>query len=249
MQANEIVGSSPRSAHPRPTPIASWGHLAGFLLIMAGVMAFGFYAQHSSSSGPQSGQLAGHGVAVQIYLSAGFMDWLLLYYCWGGVKSRGGNLETLSGGRWKSWRDVLTDVAIAIPFWVVWEGVANGVARLLGPTDAKSVESLLPRSLAEILLWIAVSITAGICEEMAFRGYLQRQLHALGGSATLAVGAQALVFGVAHSYQGWRQVAVISVVGVLFGVLAAWRRNVRANMIAHAVTDIWEGWLKFVVFR
>jgi hypothetical protein len=54
---------------------------------------------------------------------------------------------------------------------------------------------------------------------------------------------------VAHSYQGWRQAVVISAVAILFGVLAAWRRNLRANMIAHAWTDIWEGWLKFLVFR
>jgi hypothetical protein len=43
-------------------------------------------------------------------------------------------------------------------------------------------------------------------------------------------------------------VAVISVLGVLYGELAAWRGNLRANIIAHAWTDIWEGWFKFVVW-
>jgi uncharacterized protein len=120
--------------------------------------------------------------------------------------------------------------------------------RSLGPSNAKSVGDLLPRSLIEILLWIVVSITAGFCEEIAFRGYLQRPLHALSGSIGVAVVAQALVFGVAHGYQEWKQVAVISVLGVLYGALAAWRRNVRAAMVAHAGSDIWQGWLKTVVW-
>ncbi len=52
-----------------------------------------------------------------------------------------------------------------------------------------------------------------------------------------------------HAYQGWTNVIVISVLGILFGVLAAWRGNLRANMIVHAWADVWSGWLKFVVWR
>jgi membrane protease YdiL (CAAX protease family) len=145
------------------------------------------------------------------------------------------------------------DLAIALPFWVLWTGTAYGVHRLLagteGPGSAKTVDSLLPQSLLEIVVWIGVSITAGICEEMAFRGYLQRQLHALSGSMVVAVLAQGLVFGLFHAYQGWRNVAVISVLGVLYGALAAWRGNLRVNIITHAWGDVWEGWLKFVVWR
>jgi membrane protease YdiL (CAAX protease family) len=94
-----------------------------------------------------------------------------------------------------------------------------------------------------------VSVTAGICEELAFRGFLQRQFHALGGNMVVAVLAQGLVFGLFHSYQGWRNVVVISVLGALYGALAAWRRNVRANIVVHAWGDVWEGWLKFVVWQ
>jgi hypothetical protein len=119
----------------------------------------------------------------------------------------------------------------------------------MGPSSAKTVDSLLPQSLLEVLIWIGASITAGVCEEMAFRGYVQRQLHALSGNVGLAVLGQGLVFGLFHSYQGWTNVIVISVLGVLYGVLAAWRGNLRANIITHAWTDVWEGWLKFVVWR
>ena len=43
--------------------------------------------------------------------------------------------------------------------------------------------------------------------------------------------------------------SVISALGVLDGALGAWRKNLRANMIAHAWSDVWEGWLKMVVFK
>ena len=231
--------------------IASWIHLIGFLLIGVGVAALGFLAQHApTGEGPAAGgQLASHGKAIPIYLTAIFMDWALLYYCWVGVHRRGGTLETLSGGRWKTWKSVAIDLGIALPFWVLWEGTAYGVYRLLGSSSAKTVDSLLPQSLLEILIWIAASITAGVCEEMAFRGYLQRQFHALSGNVVIAVLVQGLVFGLFHSYQGWKNVVIISVLGVLYGALAAWRGNLRINILTHAWTDTWEGWLKFVVWR
>jgi hypothetical protein len=47
-----------------------------------------------------------------------------------------------------------------------------------------------------------VAITAGICEEIVYRGYLQRQLSAFTGSLPIAVCLQAAIFGAAHLYQG-----------------------------------------------
>jgi uncharacterized protein len=254
MPANELPGETNSERGKWPRQIASWAHLVGFLLIGAGVVALGFLAQHApaGSGGAAPGQLASHSKAIPLYLSAILMDWALLYYCWRGVHHRGGNLKTLSGGRWTSWKSVAVDMGIALPFWVLWEGAAYGVHWLLsgplGASSAKTVDSLLPQSLLEVLIWIGTSITAGICEEMAFRGYLQRQFHALRGSVVVAVVGQGLVFGLFHSYQGWNNVVVISGLGVLFGVLAAWRGNLRANIVVHAWADIWEGWLKFVVW-
>lgn len=256
MQANEGFAATNPEPRQRPRQIASWGKLVGFLLIGAGVTAYGIYLQLAStgSGGAAAGQFASHSQAIPIYLGAIFMDCALLYYCWVAVHKYGGNMETLSGGQWTSWKAVAADLAIVVPFWVLWEAAAYGVhwlldLRLLGTVAAKSVASLLPQSLLEIVLWIATSITAGICEEIAFRGFLQRQLHALSGNIVVAVLLQGLVFGLFHSYQGWRNVIVISVLGVLYGALAAWRRNLRANIIAHAWSDIWGGWLQMLVLK
>jgi len=251
MQANEVFTAANPEVRQSAPQIASWRHFVGFLLIGAGMVALGFLAQHAptgGSPGASSGHLGRHSQAIHIYLAAILMDWALLYYCWGCVHRRGGNLKTLSGGRWTSWKSLATDVGIAVPFWVLWEGAAYGVHWLLGPSSAKSVDTLLPQSLLEILIWIATSMTAGICEEMAFRGYVQRQFNALTGSVVMAVLGQGLVFGLFHSYQGWKNVIVICVLGVLFGILAAWRRNLRTNIMVHAWADVWSGWLNFVIW-
>ncbi len=230
-------------------PIASMRHFLGLLLIGAGVVAAGFYAQRAGAGTAPAGQLAGHGVAIQVYLFAISLDWALFYYCWAGVHHSGGSLWSLAGGRWNSWRSVGVDLAIALPFWGIWEGTAYAAWRIVGPSTAKSVDSLLPHSFLEILLWTATCATAGICEEMVFRGYLQRQLNSFTGSIATAVVAQGIIFGLFHAYQGWKHVTVICVLGVLYGALAAWRRNLRVNIISHAWSDFWEGWLKFLIWR
>jgi uncharacterized protein len=240
------------AAHPagQPPQIASWRHLAGFFLIIAGLAALGFYSQATKGPvGAGSGDLAKHSAAIGVYLTALVMDFAFLYYCWAGVHRHGGKLSDLSGGRWNSWNEIVRDLAIAVPFWVLWEATAYGVHRLVGESGAKSVDTLLPQTTLEIVLWIALSLTAGFCEELVFRGYLQQQLHTLTGGVPAAVIGQGIVFGLAHSYQGWRQVLVISVLGVLYGVLAAWRKKLWVNVMTHAFTDVWEGWLKFVVLK
>jgi hypothetical protein len=168
MQKNEIRAMDNSESRQRPEQVASWAHLAGLLLIGAGVVALGFLAQHapSGSGASAGGQLAGHSQAIPLYLTAIFMDWMLLYYCWGGVHHRGGSLWTLAGGRWNSWKSVAVDLGIVAPFWVISEGAAYAVAWLLGPGSAKTVDSLRPHSLLEVLIWIGNCATAGICEEM-----------------------------------------------------------------------------------
>jgi hypothetical protein len=139
------------------------------------------------------------------------------------------------GGRWSSLREVMRDVAIAIPFWIVWQAAAGLADAVIGPSNAQSISVLLPIGWLEVSVWIMVSVTAGIVEELVFRGYLQRQLAALSGRISIAVLGQAAVFGLMHAYQGWKAVSVICFLGALFGVVAAWRGSTRPGMIVHAM--------------
>jgi uncharacterized protein len=111
------------------------------------------------------------------------------------------------------------------------------------------VLALLPRSPLEIALWVGISVSAGICEETIFRGYLQRQLMVMTGSRPAGMLLAAGTFGLVHLYQGWRMATVLGLYGLMFGLLAYWRRSVRPGMIAHAWQDALTGVLAAILLR
>jgi membrane protease YdiL (CAAX protease family) len=250
---HEEIPTAANAAPARQKQLASWWHFAGYLAIMAILTRAGFISQRmaSSASSATPGQLMDHSQAIRSYFISIGANLGLTYYIWAGVHWHGGTLHDLTGGRWKTWKSVAIDVAIAIPFWLVWEAAAWAVISLLAllrPDNASSVAGMLPKSPLEVILWIAVSVVAGFCEEIQSRGYLQKQFHALTGSIVVAILAQAAIFGLIHSYQGWQKVIVIAALGLLYGILAAWRRNLRANMLAHAWSDVWNGWLRMLIW-
>ena len=222
-------------------PVASYRHSLVFLAIVVGVMFAGFAAQKREVAG--SGLVESHSHVIPVYLSVTGMNWLLVYFAWRGIRARGGSFGSIIGGRWGSARDVLRDLVIAAVFWGGFIATAWGLHAVLGEGREKSVDILLPRTALEVLMWIATSASAGFCEEFVFRGYAQRQLLAFSQSAVVAVVFQGLVFGMMHSYQGWRAVVTISILGILFGALAAWRKTLRVGMVAHGWQDVWAGWL------
>lgn len=234
--------NEPPTANPGRGPVASYRHSLGFLGIMAVLVLAGFAAQRRATGG--EGLASSHSGIVPLYLSMIVANGMLVYFVWGGVRDRGGNLFDLIGGRWATWRDLGRDLLIAAPFWVLWRGSLWGIAWTLGESHAKTVNILLPQGVLEVSVWLVVSAMAGFCEELVFRGYVQRQVLALSGSTTVAVIGQGLVFGVAHAYQGWQAVVVISGGGILLGWLAAWRRNLRVGMVVHGFADVWAGWLR-----
>jgi len=220
-------------------PIAPIGHTIALIAIILAMAAYGAYLQRNAGSGTH---LVEHrGSALPLYLSLIAAEWGLFRFALIGLKKSGNRMRDVIGQRWASWKDVARDVAIAIAAWAVWTAAETLVVPMLGPDTAKGIDTLLPRGFAEIAAWVALSVSAGICEEAIFRGYLQQQFNALSGSAAIAIGAQAIVFGVGHGYQGLRNTIVIAVFGALYGVIAHWRRNLRPGMIMHAWTDIFSG--------
>jgi len=214
------------------------------LLIQAVLVAIGFWLQHRNGSDSVIPQ---HRNVVWLYLWVMALEWGLVATVRGAVNAQGFRLSDVVGGRWSNWKEIALDLAITVPFLLVWFAAAWLMHRFIGPDSAKSIGNLLPQTTTEIVFWIAVSISAGICEEIVFRGYFQKQFAAYCNSMVAAVMLQGLVFGLGHSYQGAKQMVIISILGMLYGWFAAWRRSLRPNMIAHACSDIWGGWLSSIL--
>ena len=179
---------------------------------------------------------------VPMYLLTMFSEWLVFAYVVAGVRRRGAPISLVVGNRWSSGRQLLRDIGIAAAFWVISVGILALFARLLHiDSSSRTVQFMLPHGALELALWVAVSVSAGICEETIFRGYLQRQFIEFTRSALVGIVLAAMAFGVGHSYQGWRLTILIGIYGLMFGVLAYWRGNIRPGMIVHAWQDSFSG--------
>lgn len=213
--------------------IAPAWHTVLFIAIFLGISVAGGFFQHAAKQHPQA--TAPSGNAVSGYLSVVVFEWLLVLFVRMGVHKRGGRVRDLIGGRWSTPQAVMKDLALGAGLWAVWTGLMN--AHILG-SGTNAAQGLLPQGMLESLTWIPVALSAGFCEELAFRGYLQKQFQAITGSAAWAVLIQAVVFGIGHLYEGVGPVLRIMGFGILFGILALWRKSLRPGMIAHAWSDI-----------
>ena len=115
--------------------------------------------------------------------------------------------------------------------------------------DSKTQLAIAPSTLFDLLLWIAVSCTAGFCEEHIFRGYLLKQALALttraGASRLLAtifsIAITSLIFGSLHLYEGVGGALLISVLGTVYAVIALKLGNLRTVIVAHFLQDFCAG--------
>ena len=220
--------------------VAPRWHTVLFVALFLTLTLGGAFFQREVRSQP--GKMLQHPNVVPLYLSLIAMEWGLFLYVWkGGLRRSGTKLRDLIGGRWQNLRDVAIDATLALGLWTVWMMVEKGWEHRLGPEHAASIQTFLPRRGAEILLWVGVSVSAGICEEVVFRGYFQAQFEGFTRSKWIALFLQAALFGIAHGYQGVEACVKIAIFGVLYGLLALWRGSLRPGMIAHAGSDILSG--------
>jgi membrane protease YdiL (CAAX protease family) len=242
MPASWIDPGAPRRVAPAWHTILLLGFFAGLALL-------GAIRQHvalGAAGAPRAAAAASEASVLALYASLIAGEWALVFYVWrAGLRRAGVPLGAIVGGRWTSAKDVARDVALGVLLWGTWAGVSALWSRLAGPDHAASVGAFLPHGVLESALWIALSASAGVCEEIVFRGYLQRQFTAWTKSPWLALVLQAAVFGVSHGYQGAAACLHIAVFGLLFGAFALWRRSLRPGMIAHALTDVVAGLARF----
>jgi len=175
---------------------------------------------------------------VRFYVFTLVFEWVLFVLVALGVRHRGVPVRIILGDQWRSVRQVLSDIGIAAAFWIGSTGILVFLGWLLRvPALGRNLDFIYPQGSTELSLWIGLSVTAGICEETVFRGYLQRQFIALTKNVPAGILLSASIFGAAHAYQGFRRMILIGTYGAMFGVLAHYRRSVRPGIIAHAWQD------------
>jgi uncharacterized protein len=202
------------------------------LLILSGVAVLTYFSMNRM-------RMAEHPHRVRLYVATIMWEWLLMGYVLVGVRRHHTPIEEVTGARWKNAREFFRDIGIALAFWIGALFILSLLGHLLH--FKANVRYLAPEGALEIALWIAVSVTAGICEEAIFRSYLQKQFTAWTGNETAGLFLSAAAFGAGHAYQGAKATVVLAAYGLMFGILAQRRKSLRPGMITHALHDTLAG--------
>jgi hypothetical protein len=120
-------------------------------------------------------------------------------------------------------------------------------AKTASPAEkSKNIESFgdlvvfLPHTRRELHNFYGVSITAGIVEEVVYRGfviwYLGQFMPVWG-----AVVVSSVAFGLGHSYQGASGALRTGLIGLAFGALYVITGSIWLPIIAHALLDLLQG--------
>src|ERR1051326_2938484 len=255
MSDSPLASPAPVTApeNTRPAPIAPWWHTVLIAALILGNSLLGSSKLEHVGSGA-------HGSRLFLYAGTFILELVLVLLVWFGVYLRGVRMREVIGGRWNRVEDLLIDLGIAAVFWFVAICLLLGLRIALGLVDLHNVQksqeetiralgAIAPHSYVEALSFLLLSVCAGLFEEIIFRGYLQKQFSALARNAFLGIVISGIIFGLAHGYQGWRNMVVIAVFGMFFGVLAYFRKSLRPGMMAHAFQDSIAGIALFFVVR
>jgi membrane protease YdiL (CAAX protease family) len=216
-----------------PAPLASSRHLRRFLYISIGIAVGMFFHARNAAPAPAASKLPFYFMMIAVEV---FFVWFVAM----GAKAHGYGLGDIVGRGWRNLVDAGIDILVAAGTVAFLKFSKPILFYFLGRWTSNT-GFLLPTNFSESATWIAVSLAAGFCEEAVYRGYLQRQLWSVTKSLPLALVLQALIFACGHLYQGWRPALVTAIYGLIFGLVAAWRRSIIPGAIAHAIVDILGG--------
>ena len=116
--------------------------------------------------------------------------------------------------------------------------------RLMGRSRGKAREfmriladRILPQAPPELLAFVALAVTAGLCEEFLYRGFLMAALGRAGLPVWGVVLLSSVLFGLAHLYQGRGGLVSTLVVGTVFGMARIAYDGLVPVMVWHFAVD------------
>ncbi len=106
---------------------------------------------------------------------------------------------------------------------------------------------LAPRNGTEFAAFVPVALTAGVWEEIFYRGFLIWFLASPLGIWGAAI-VSSIIFGLGHLYQGWRGVLRTTFVGMVFSAGYIATQSLWWLILLHAAIDVYAGILSWRVF-
>lgn len=171
----------------------------------------------------------------QIFLLLGLGAWCLLAYGIDAGDLRAA-IDALGLRLRRPWRELGVGLGAGLLAWLVVLVAAVVFGLLLELVLGE--EALAQQLPAPLIVWmaglpvvlrLALSLSAGLVEEIFFRGFLQPRI---------GIGASTLLFVLGHAAYGQPLMLVsLTVLSLLYAALARWRGNVWSAVVAHALFD------------
>src|SRR5208282_3340226 len=177
---------------------------------------------------------------LSLYASTITFQWLAVAVVAWRVRARGLSLEELGlviHGRWRILLAAIVGAATlgSLQWFNLWGvGQTPGKARDFMKVLA---ERILPQSRLELLPYLGLAVTAGVCEEFLYRGFAMAALTRAGLPIWGVVLLSSILFGLAHIYQGRGGLLSTLVIGTVFGTARIAYDGVVPAMLWHFVVD------------
>ena len=181
---------------------------------------------------------------IWLYVSTVLFQWMLTAFIGWRAVARGFSLHELGVTGVRTPGMLLLAVAgallIGAAHWMNLRRMARSKHPAVERLRALGVR-LFPRSAPELVFYIVLALTAALCEEFIFRGFVIAALFHAGLSGLTVVLLSSLMFGVAHLYQGKGGSVGTGILGTLFAVTRIAYHSLFPVVVWHAVLDIVAG--------
>ena len=106
----------------------------------------------------------------------------------------------------------------------------------------------LPKTPRQHRWGMALSVSAGVAEEIAYRGFVMWML-AFFMPVYAVIAVQALVFGLAHAYQGWGGAVGTAILGAVIGLVYWATGSLFLPILLHVLVDAMSLSLAYFTYR
>lgn len=120
-------------------------------------------------------------------------------------------------------------------------GLIATIARELSgyaSVDTLGLQAAYPAEREQRVFWIALSLSAGFCEEIVYRGFLIRALQGQGMPLLGAVALSSIAFATIHGLWSWEYFGATALAGGLFAALFLATRRLLPVILIHASIDL-----------
>lgn len=132
--------------------------------------------------------------------------------------------------------ETLAGIVVGFAFAAVL--VALLLRRVKGMPGAQGLEHMLPGNAKERWCAVGASVTAGVCEEIVFRGLLIAVGVSLGLPLYVAAGLGLAVFVLAHVYQGPKNMLWVGLLGFMLTYLYLSTGSLMLPILVHVLVDL-----------